>query len=121
MICSDLFEDLWEYLQKLCADNSDSQVFACGFSYGGHILTRVLTTYSDKLPKNFSAAAGVCYPICVRETEQFLNNFYGLYNVNIQKGIKRIFFENLENIFDPDSCKKEILEIKDELIDGMKK
>lgn len=120
MICSDLFEDLWEYLQKLCAENSESQVFACGFSYGGHILTRVLTTYSNELPKNFSAAAGVCYPITVKETEQFLNNFYGLYNKGIVKGIRRMFFNNLENIFDPKTCRKELLEQKDELVELMK-
>ncbi len=121
MICSDLFEDLWEYIQKLCGDNPYSQIFVCGFSYGGHILTRVLTTYSDKLPKNFSAACGVCYPICVKETEEFLNNFYGLYNVAIIKGLKRIFFNNLENIFDPKTCRKEIMEKKEELIDSFKK
>jgi predicted alpha/beta-fold hydrolase len=121
MISSELFEDLWEYIQKLCKDYPDSQLFVCGFSFGGHILTRVLTTYADKLPKNFSAAAGVCYPICVKETEQFLNNFYGLYNAAIMKGIRKIFFNNLENIFNNETCKKEILEKKNVLIDDFKK
>jgi len=116
MICSDLYHDLWNYLQKLCLENKDKKVFAVGFSYGGHILTRCLSEYAKALPANFFAGCGICYPTSVEKTELFLDKFYGIYNRSIVNSIKKIFFRNIENIFDPKTCKKNILDKKEELI-----
>lgn len=116
MICPDLYHDLWNYLQKLCLENKGKKVFAIGFSYGGHILTRCLAEYTKALPSNFIAGCGICYPTSVEKTERFLDKFYGIYNRSIVNNIKKIFLRNVNNIFDETSCKKNILVKKEELI-----
>jgi len=120
MICSDLYHDVWEYLFKICTLNNNKKVFATGFSYGGHILTRCLAEYAQKLPSNFYAGCGVCYPSEVEKTELFLDNFYGIYNRSIVNNLKNMFIRNIDNIFDLKTCKKNIYEQKEYLINTMK-
>jgi len=116
MISPDLFRDIWEYLNTLCLENIEKKIFAVGFSYGGHILTRCLAEYSKFLPSNFYAGCGICYPTCIDKTELFLDKFYGMYNRSIVNNIKKMFLRNVNNIFNTETCKKKILDEKENLI-----
>jgi len=120
-IAPDLFHDLFEYVLKLCKENENKKIFVVGFSYGGYMLTRMLSHYSGEMPSNFYAASGVCFPTGLESVEQTLDKYYGIYNRAIINNLRKNYFENLENIFNPETCRKEILEKKEKLISMVKK
>lgn len=112
----DLFHDLFDYVLKLCTENEHKKIFVIGFSYGGYILTRMLSHYSLKIPSNFYAASGVCFPTSVDSVENTLDRYYGIYNRAIINTLKRNYLQNIESIFNPETCRKEILAKKEKLI-----
>ncbi len=114
LICPYLFHDIGEYVRKICEENQNKKVFAVGFSYGGYLLSRYLGFEPKNVPKNFYGGCGICYPVDLQKSSEFCENtFNGIYMKGSLNAIKQVFFDNLENIFNPKKCKKEILEKKE--------
>lgn len=100
MISSACFKDLQEYIEKVCMENRDKKVFAVGFSFGGMMLARYLGESGDKVPSNFLAASGLCYPCCLKETKNYAEvHFNGLYSKASLSNVKATFYANLEILF----------------------
>jgi predicted alpha/beta-fold hydrolase len=101
MISSECYTDVKEYINFVCNQNPDKKVFAVGFSFGGLLLAKFLGVYYDKIPANFLAGTGICYPCCLEETKNYAEiHFNGLYSKASLTNIKSTFNENIDSIFD---------------------
>jgi len=105
------FNDIGEYIKKIADENKDKKIFAVGFSYGGFLLSRYLGHDPDSIPSNFYGGCGICYPADMQITGRYCENtFNGIYTKGSLNKIKEIFFDNLDNIFNKNKCKKEFYE-----------
>jgi len=121
MISSACFKDVGEYIERVCEENPNKKVFGLGFSFGGMMLARYLGTDPGKVPKNFLAGIGLCFPCCLYETKNYAEvHFNGLYSKASLANCKTTFFSNLDVIFDEKYHKENgtlhILSKKEELI-----
>jgi predicted alpha/beta-fold hydrolase len=100
MISTNCYKDVQEYIVKTCKENSLKKVFAVGFSFGGHLLTKALGDKPELIPNNFFAGCGICYPTCLQDTKNYAEtHFNGLYSKASLVNLKRTFLENIDNIF----------------------
>lgn len=100
MISSRCYVDVAEYIVKVCNDNPDKKIFGVGFSFGGMLLARALGSCPDKIPLNFYAGCGICYPNCLESCVNFAENkMYGIYSKPSCNNAKKIFFDNVDIIF----------------------
>ena len=101
MISSACYKDIEEYIQKVSLENPNKKIFGIGFSYGGMLLARYLGTNPAKIPSNFIAGCGICYPCCLEQTKNYAEvHFNGIYSKASLRNIKTTFFENIHNLFD---------------------
>ena len=121
MISLDCVKDLEEYIVHICKENPHKKIFCAGFSFGGMLLARYLGTNPNAVPKNLIAGAGICYPsnmgIAANNTEK---NFGGIYSRFSARNLKKIFFENLDVIFDERLCPRKIFLEKENIIRNVK-
>jgi predicted alpha/beta-fold hydrolase len=122
LISTNCYKDLEEYICKISEENKSKKIFAVGFSFGGLLLTRYLGS-SSVIPDNFLAGCGICYPPCIEQTKNFAElHFNGLYSKVSLNGVRNVFYDNLELIFDPKiNTNKDILENKETLISEINK
>lgn len=114
------YKDVREYLEHVCKNNPNKKVFAVGFSYGGMLLARCLGTDPETLPKNLYGGCGICYPICIESTKNHVEGqLRGFYSKYASKNIRKLFFENIDVIFDEDSPYS-LMSEKEEIIEKMK-
>lgn len=100
MISSECYLDVKEYIEYVCKENSNKKVFGVGFSMGGMMLARYLGSVGDKVPENFHAGCGLCYPCCLEQTKNYAEvHFNGLYSKASLSNVKTTFFNNLDVIF----------------------
>jgi predicted alpha/beta-fold hydrolase len=100
MISTNCYKDVQEYIIKTCKENPLKKVFAVGFSFGGHLLSKALGDKPDIIPKNFFAGCGICYPTCLEQTKNYAEvHFRGLYSKATLVNLKKTFMENLDTIF----------------------
>jgi len=101
LISTGCYKDVGEFIIKTAEENKNKKIFGLGFSFGGMLLARFLGAEPDKVPKNFLAACGLCYPCCLEQAKNYGElHFNGLYSKPSLKNLKQIFYENLDVMFD---------------------
>jgi predicted alpha/beta-fold hydrolase len=122
MISWDSYKDLEEYIINISKENPHKKIYCVGFSFGGMLLARYLGTNPDAIPKNFIAGAGVCYPPHMGITANNVEtNYGGIYSKFSARNLKKIFFENLDVIFNEKLCNKSLLLQKEKIIEEIRK
>ena len=100
MISSECYLDVKEYIEHVSKEYPNKKIFGVGFSMGGMLLARYLGSVGDKVPVNFHAGCGLCYPCCLEQTKNYAEvHFNGLYSKVSLNNVKTTFFNNLDVIF----------------------
>jgi abhydrolase domain-containing protein 1/3 len=100
MISSACYLDVKEYIEHIAKENPNKKIFGVGFSFGGMLLARYLGSMGDKVPENFHAGCGLCYPCCLEQTKNYAEvHFNGLYSKASLNNVKTTFFSNVDVIF----------------------
>lgn len=121
MLSWDSYKDIEEYINYISSENPDKKIYCVGFSFGGMILARYLGTNPDAVPKNFIAGTGICYPTNMGITSKNCEvTFGGIYSKFSARNLKKIFFDNLDTIFNKDLCNENLLLEKDKIIKEVK-
>lgn len=101
LISTMCYKDVAEYVIATAEENKDKKIFGLGFSFGGMLLARFLGAEPEKVPTNFLAASGICYPCCLEEAKNYGElHFNGLYSKPSLSNIKEIFLKNIDVMFD---------------------
>jgi predicted alpha/beta-fold hydrolase len=100
MISAACYSDLEEYIDTVARDNPNKKIFGVGFSFGGMLLARYLGNNPDRVPKNFLAGCGLCYPCCLEKTKNYAEvHLFGVYSKASLYNVKETFFKSLEVVF----------------------
>lgn len=128
MINSHCYKDVREYIMYLAREYPDKKLFAIGFSYGGMLLARCLGTEPEKLPKNLVSGCGICYPICLSATRDYVEKsetIRSFYSRFMAKSLKKAFLQNVDVIFSESTsnkiCHQNLIDNKIEIIDTINK
>jgi predicted alpha/beta-fold hydrolase len=101
LISTECYKDVAEYITKTSEENKDKKIFGLGFSFGGMLLARYLGTEPERVPDNFLAGCGLCYPCCLEQAKSYGEfHFNGLYSKVVLKNLKQIFLDNIDVMFD---------------------
>jgi predicted alpha/beta-fold hydrolase len=101
MISSACYKDLSEYIDKVASENPHKKIFGVGFSFGGMLLARYLGSNAEKVPSNFMAGCGLCYPCCLEKTKNYAEiHFNGIYSKASLYNVKETFYKHLDIVFD---------------------